>query len=141
MQIDIVKYNKLIAFFMGAKTKLASDLKDGEIWLPIYGICKADTIKVGNGKTLHYHDSWDWLMRVVEKIEQLKNKENRFIVNEFTIDFDSSEPLNSYQVTISSVFKPEFGGFPLIKVKAFTKREAVYNACIEFIEWYNEQNL
>lgn len=69
--------NKLIAEFHGGLRReqcsdtTASKMKHHEMWIPHHGICRIDTIEIGRGKTLHYHDSWDWLMPVVEKINQL----------------------------------------------------------------------
>lgn len=81
-------------------------------------------------ETMKYHWSWDWLMPVVEKIENLeyKNREGRFSVNSvnfeenytaFVVDFDEG----------------------LIQVEGETKFEATYQAVFQFIEWHNEQTL
>lgn len=63
-------------------------------------------------------DNWNWLMKVVEKIESLEN-------HGFTI----------YRKTTN------INGLPieLANTKKATKIEAVYNACIGFIKWYNQQ--
>lgn len=77
---DIIISNKLIADFMGAKCNDTSYLKlnPRELWLPIHGVCRHDTIDLGMGKTMCYHYSWDWLMPVVEKINN--HSENRIIL-------------------------------------------------------------
>ena len=69
-------------------------------------------------KQLKFHSDWNWLMEVVEKIESLEN-------HGFTI----------YRKTTN------INGLPieLANTKKATKIEAVYNACLEFIKWYNEQ--
>ena len=66
---------------------------------------------------LKFDTDWNWLMEVVEKIESLdhKNNEEHFQLVTF----------------IHHWFRR--------KHKELTKIEAVYNACVEFIEWYNEQ--
>lgn len=58
-----------------------------------------------------YHSDWNWLMEVVEKIESLEENNN-----------------------LMDCFKQsnKVCGLPI-----YTKIEAVYNACIEFIKWYN----
>ena len=39
---------------------------NNEMWLPIYGICNIGSIN--NGKILKYHNSWDWIIPVINKI-------------------------------------------------------------------------
>ena len=75
-----------------------------------------------NSKHNTYHKDWNWLMEVVEKIESL-----------------------GYKVHISTWENSQFCGIYLNGKKISgnetnTKIEAVYNACIEFIKWYNTQN-
>lgn len=67
-----------------------------------------------------YHSSWDWLMPVVEKIERLGSCQIDISLNWCRAGykgrtFDSRDYL-----------------------KSATKIEAVYNAVIAFINWYNE---
>ena len=71
-----------------------------------------------NSKYNTYNSDWNWLMQVVEKIESLnhKNNEEHFQLVSFIHHWLRR------------------------KHKELTKIEAVYNACIEFIKWYNEQN-
>ena len=69
---------------------------------------------------LKYHSSWDWLMPVVEKIEETNDGE--------TI------------VTISSdncliVFGKKFSRY----VAGYSKIESVWLACVEFVKWWNEE--
>ena len=79
-------------------------------------------------KDLKYHKDWNWLMRVVEKIESFVFNEN-----------------NSFNVTIGAtnycVIQDSNGEFyDGVEDSGETKLLTVYNACIEFIKWYNEQN-
>ena len=62
-------------------------------------------------------------MKVVEKIESLQN-ENGYIA----------------QVNISSNYCEIILNNSIIEVEEKTKIEAVYNAVVEFIKWYNNQN-
>lgn len=62
-----------------------------------------------------FNNDWNWLMEVVEKIESLENNLKNETREEFT----------QFQKVLS--------------LPIYTKIEAVYNACIEFIKWYNEQ--
>jgi len=68
--LDIIKNNKSIAIFMGGKTSNTNGVatRKKEIWLPIFGICRWDTIDVARGKILKYHKNWDWLIPVIDKI-------------------------------------------------------------------------
>lgn len=73
---------------------------------------------------MKFHKSWDWLMPVVEKIE----------------DYDI---IASFQIEHPTIFiwsSSENSTFEDIEVNTFgkTKIEAVYTAVIEFIKWYNK---
>ena len=79
-------------------------------------------------KDLKYHKDWNWLMRVVEKIESFVFNEN-----------------NSFNVTIGAtnycVIQDSNGEFyDGVEDSGETKLLTVYNACVKFIKWYNEQN-
>jgi len=117
--MENIENNKIIAEFMGGLKDGESrlSLQKNEIWLPIHGVCH-----LGNsGKVLKYHSSWDWLMEVVEKIEGVLPDDSVI-----TIQYkDCNIPVNE-------------GEFD-IYINATTKIEAVYNACLEFIKWYNQQ--
>ena len=63
---------------------------------------------------LRYHLDWNWLMEVVEKIYQTELYYNKYI------DFNASM-------------------FTDGKIEVSTKIDLVYNQCVEFIKWYNEQ--
>lgn len=68
-----------------------------------------------------FHNSWDWLMEVVQKIEDLGN--------------DVAITSNYVQIAYN-----EGEGFISIELKGRIMLEAVYSACIDFINWYNNQN-
>ena len=73
---------------------------------------------------LSYNSDWNWLMEVVEKIESILPDDSIITIeykNCFIPVLDDEEP-----------FTIEGGGK--------TKIEAVYNACLEFIKWYNENS-
>jgi hypothetical protein len=119
---EIIENNKLIAEFMGGLWNEPSQM---------YGIGNAEYIKIGKVKgyvkacyhykltDLKYHSSWDWLMPVVEKIERH---------NEFTnvLFFPQGCSIN---INTENGFH--------FDVDCDAKIEAVYNACVEFIKWYN----
>jgi len=109
------KDNKLIAKFMGLT--IITD-----------NISYFDT----NYKPLKkYNEDWNWLMEVVEKIENLTDKDN-FILYDFNIYSDAVMITDQQDNTLVIVNKSD-GNFT-------TKIESVYIACLKFIKWYNEQN-
>ena len=103
-------------------------------------------------KSTNYHNDWNKLMEVVEKIEitrwditQTKpylNRKESFkgttsLCGEFIIGYDDREELKGWTSYVG------LGTLPSITIKDFenrfnTKIEAVYTACVEFIKWYNE---
>jgi hypothetical protein len=116
--------NKLLADFMGWSKKIN---KEGEE-TPFYNL----PIKLHNhlGITQHiplegfvFDTDWNWLMQVVEKIESLGYKETNVYV-------DISEGTFIHTLESNIEIAEVFGG---------TKIENTYNACIEFVKWYNNQ--
>ena len=67
---------------------------------------------------LEFHSDWNWLMQVVEKIESL--------------GFETSLTNQNFFIRIA-------GGNTQSGIMYKNKIEAVYNACVEFIKWYNKQ--
>ena len=110
---NITENNKLIAEFLGYIDNGCSE--DGFLIHPITNY----DVEISS---LKYHEDWNWLMVVVEKIESL-----------------------GYKVDISKWENSQYCGIYLNGKKIAgnetnTKIEAVYNACIEFIKWYNNKN-
>ena len=120
---NITENNKIIAEFMGAK--LTKDLK---IMYPVY---EGDSSYV---KNLKYHSDWSWLMEVVEKIETISVFGK---LPEFFIMYDNREEFKGWYwlIEVPKKFSKECYND---KNREKTKIEAVYNACAEFIKWYNE---
>lgn len=106
--------NTLINEFMGVHDKIRST---GNIhsWsdAPFYYTTEDTREKVieNMARYAKYSTSWDWLMRVVEKI--LK-------------DFYKLNPC------------PIYLKMNIEKALNEVNIEAVYNACVEFIKWYNK---
>ena len=110
--------NKLIAEFMGIYFKNNEYQIDNENlrWMVISANSWLNDLEE---QDFDFHSSWDWLMPVVEKIESLgyrieivKHICRIYLSNKETIIISENIP----------------------------KVEAVYNACVEFIKWYNNQN-
>ena len=124
--------NKLIAEFMGVFDKI---LSTGNIhsWsdAPFYYTTEDTKEKVIKNicKYSKYHSDWNWLMGVIEKIESLLDEENNGsfffeIYEDSVIIFSNGDYLNE-----------------LIEVMGQGSRiNNVYQAVIEFIQWYNQQN-
>lgn len=71
-----------------------------------------------------FDTDWNWLMEVVEKIESVDN-------NEFTVKiFNSSCEITGFETY------PNFFIFANIMESKIT---AVYNCCVEFVKWHNQQ--
>ena len=141
--------NKLIAEFMGAKIKskrfdyMPTSSKnlsyDACYWFEDFNITY-DGINVNN---LKFHQSWDWLMLVVEKIENLNlkeffykwNEEEKIRYNFMSVCVDISH--NYCNIYVELELDPPY---EISLVTLNNKIESVYKAVINFINWYNEKN-
>ncbi len=87
--------------------------------------------KVGE---LRFHSDWNWLMEVVEKIEGLNN-----VIDGMSWSKQPySVKIEAYSVHIQiDRGKSES---PFDYYNKGIKIKNVYNACVEFIKWYNQQN-
>lgn len=106
---EILHGNRLIAVFMG-KTLSNSGL----------GI----VAPAGFDLFFSYHTSWDWLMPVVEKIENLSPRGYRFTISSTFVRIhtckNGSGDSDEYNCTV-------FEG----------KLNCTWHAVVEFIKWYN----
>lgn len=108
---EIIKANKMIAIFLGAKMIVEN----------YYGI---NIIKFPDESTkdlwgLKYHKSWDWLMPVVDHIS--KELQGKFhLYNKYLLEDESREDF--------LVFRME-------------TIEKLYIAVVEFIKWYNQNKI
>ena len=121
---NITENNQLIAEFMGVFDKI---LSTGNIhsWsdAPYYYTTEDTREKVikNISKYSKYSKDWNWLMQVVNKIENMGN--------------DVLITSNYVQITYN-----EGENFINLELKGNIMLEAVYNACVEFIKWYNKNN-
>jgi hypothetical protein len=115
MNKEIINNNKLIAIYMGGKTSdMNNKIVQGfqNIWLPIHGVCNWTSIDTGKGKILHYHNSWDWLIPVIDKIYS----SNEYIEYKNTLgQFNDGIFINTKYINVT------------------------YNDVIDFIKWYNNK--
>ena len=144
--------NKIIAKFMGVK----QDLESGNYRLPHYSAKYvvnpltqgrnydewADRYTDENYNTgyllpleyLQYNTSFDWLMEVVEKIESLGYR----TLTENECFMITKSKLSSFDVRSKDDYNTIFSDNYEINHYGGSKKENVYNACVEFIKWYNE---
>ena len=114
---NITENNQLIAEFMGVFDKI---LSTGNIhsWSdsPFYYTTEDTREKVikNISKYSKYSKDWNWLMQVVQKIRVL-------VMEDVTDDLYNSEYWDNITHKLGEL-----------------EIEAVYNACVEFIKWYNE---
>lgn len=128
---DIKNGNKLIAEFMGGIVQEDGTCNPYPNNLPHWSgvLYNFDTMKVGGYK---YHESFDWLMPVVEKIEAM-GYYTSISLTEDLHGFYVFKPHLSYKQTANDVLC--YADF-----KYKNKIDAVYSGVISFIKWYNSQN-
>ena len=97
--------NKIIAEFMEHK--------------PTFEVYIDDVLTTLERPIKNYNSDWNWLMEVVEKIEEMADWSLELLTT------DKKE----YQMLIH---------LSNTNVIVETKIEADYNACVSFIEWYNK---
>jgi hypothetical protein len=86
---------------------------------PIKGWVRNDKDYTGN-----FHDQWDLLMDLVEKIEDIEGGKY-----DFSIYSDPTAAISDWKAQEDIIVVND----------ANTKIEAVYFACVEFIKWLNKQ--
>jgi len=127
--------NKLIAEFMGV------DIHE---------------FVMNGGKKWEYHSSWDWLMPVVEKIEELGSYTVMGTKCYHSIEFTRSNarlffsPNQDFQLHLElrvgkidrDTWRHPMYKAHIIKQFAFKENKRIgglYAIVVEFIKWYNEQ--
>ena len=106
---EILEGNRLIAEFMGI------DFSSKETF-------NKYSISILNASGF-YHKSWDWLMPVVEKIDQYGAS---VIIGRMFCDIKYINPIKTEQ---------EFD----VRIASGVKMNAINGAIVEFIKWYNKQ--
>lgn len=111
--MNTTENNKLIAEFMGW------DCKNN-----FYCIAPNSLDDGWSYEDLKFHSDWNWLMQVIEKIESFED-ENR--CSKYNVEIQQS---------FVSIIDNQTSDF-IYDRDANTKLEAVYNAVVEFINFYN----
>ena len=108
-EMDIIENNKLIAEFLGFKFNKHRKA---------YRIPQMGFAFQGKIEDLKFHSSWNWLMKVIDKIYNLYKDENfKF--------YSNLEGVNLYSVIKTSFIED-------INI------DYTYSTVIEYIEWYNK---
>lgn len=138
--MNTTENNKLIAEFMGAKEIITETTHRIYKEFEMYGIIESiedreDTKHFYQPEEMLFNSDWNWLMEVVEKIESLKSPYDGFSwsVEPFSVLINR----NNVYIQVDAG-KSDDISFPDMHCK--TKIEMVYNTCVEFIKWYNEQS-
>lgn len=133
--LTILEGNKLIAHFMGKNIHYQEKYKE---WI----CCDEDGKGCISFNSVLYHFSWEWLMPVVEQIESIikpnswyESDKNWFEIKSHSVNIHTS--LFNKTLNILWVIVPNYTKDHRENVVA-TKKEAVYNTVLEFIEWYNK---
>mgnify|MGYP006055062061 CR=1 FL=1 len=123
--------NKIIAEFMGESKQPYEFPKFGKI------DTNGDWKDIFFDNQLKFHSDWNWLMEVVEKIEQTTIKETYGQFNEKESNAIVSVDIENKfcQILSNGIYLNE-----IISENGETKIKTVYNTCLEFIKNYNEQN-
>lgn len=123
--------NKLIAIFAGAVEEPLSHKYNPHIYFsedvaPPIGFINEDRrwdtkkeeyrVALLDLQNLQYHTSWDWLMPIVQKIQESYEGEE--------LHEESCKHYEQIEVMLTSL-----------------NIEWVWQACVMFIEWFNQQNL
>ena len=126
--MNTIKNNKLIAKFIGMEYNKNSWYDNNSILLKV--------LKNNGGIAINlkFHESWDWLMPVIEKIQIIVDSPKEYL-KEYPglIDFNIDLSGASCEIFI--------GNDRLIGITAFepgTLLNALYECVIEFIKWYNK---
>jgi len=121
--------NKIIAEFMGWELKHNPNISQKTWNNKEKGYCKDK-----DSTFIEYSNDWNWLMEVVEKIENLQFKNK----NSTHKGFDSfAIEINKVRCDVT-----HYGDFThnLHIGRGANRLECVYNAMVYTIKWYNLQN-
>lgn len=123
---SIIENNKLIAEFMGAYIENGSNERYNMLTYHNFPPAKNSnlihTAIVCGVEDMQYHTSWDWLMPVVEKIEDI-DEINVFIESNGTQIYDWRKKTD----IVNNIADISF----------VHKIEHVYDAVVKFTKWYN----
>lgn len=129
-QREIMKDNILIAEFMGfiksetfGKDYINPEDPSENGWQTAYD---------PYGRDFKYDSDWNWIMRVVEKIENIHGKTDEDLEEGlYKIEISNYYPWYTCEITASNFqFKGE---------SVHSKINSVWVAIVKFIKWYNDE--
>ena len=133
--MSILENNKLIAKFMYPDWVHPDERVNGEEYDYLKGIPKGDYYTVAvlfhrEYEALRYHKSWEKLMSVIEKVESTNDDFYAVTIGKEATKISSS----AYTVNNPDHFEVVVTDYTSTRIKR------TYQAIIEFIRWYNENN-
>lgn len=141
---DIQENGKLICEFMELRTIDKRAKKNPQFHIPfstIVGVddnyghpCLEQETYVRASDTL-FHESWDWLMEVVEKIEGLYETEELYGQ---VFDISTTHIKITKHLPGPKYHKPIIIDLKLTPMK---KIEATYKSVVKFIQWYQKNKI
>lgn len=166
---EIIENSKLISEFMGLNVKkvmLSYNLYNQRGYRILkWGMNSEENLWIQLNKNNFYHSSWEWLMPVIEKIEDLKNLKDDKCYYSVNINYCQTERINyeienhPYFMALENneeplvdspkIYKSEhwfivnkIGEYSInegsiVACKSDVKFIAIYNGVVEFIKWYN----
>ena len=121
----IVKTLRFVAVFIGGEPL---NIGKGDFWITSSLISHYDSELDEQNyilpSDLSFHCNWEWLMPVVEKIEKLG----------FRVDIFALHPLRQRCLIYDK------NGKDIVGCSGDNKRETVYRAVVQFIEYYNKES-
>ncbi len=127
---EILKYNPLIAKFMGYEYEIGEGTQPTGWYTLIKSTLINDSFRreylCRNDLEMKYHKSWNWLMNVVEEIEE----NTPYKINILECECEIYSMVSDGFITSKN---------SVIDKSRDTKIEAVYESIVEFIEWYNSK--
>jgi hypothetical protein len=128
--MSLIESNKIIAEFMGFKpTGEFNSFLDGQAF---YSSKKSSAICLSQ---MPYMTNYEWLMEVVDKIESLPSKYVVQIGDVYSTDVNIFQLVyNSNVPSLVKVIATDY-----LPIQFNNKKEAIYDACIKFIKWYNKE--
>ena len=126
-QDKLIEGNMMIAEFMGLIREDPSERFRLHQWYRPDKDRRKKSCFVGYDHSLEYHSSWDWIMTVVEKIENTDDTSVEFKGNLCLISFKEDGRWTGRILKGKGDTRPRSQSF---------KIEAVWQAITEFIQWY-----
>lgn len=134
---NTIENNKLLAEFM--KFDFSRFSNDGIIEFPndSFFEFQYNTFTI---EELKFHSDWNWLMEVVDKIETTDINNMGYIDFHIMPDAVILTDQDNEDNPLILINKSEgFGSIEIEPVLFESKIQAVYNACIKFVKWHNQQ--